>query len=158
MNGTELLVALAIAIGLAGLVVPILPGSILIAVALVIWGFQTGGTTAWVVTAIAVAILLAGQVIKYVVPGRRMKTAGVPNRSLLFGALFGVVGFFVIPIVGLFVGFPIGVYVAEHARVGREQAWPSTWAAIKAVLASMLIELLAGVTATVVWVVGVVLT
>lgn len=158
MNGTELVVALVIAVGLAGLVVPVLPGSLLIAAALVWWAYDTGGATAWLVTGLAVGALTLGQVIKYVVPGRRMKSAGVPNTSLLVGALLGVVGFFVIPVVGLFVGFPIGVYLAEYARVGREHAWPSTWAAIKAVLASMLIELLAGVLATVIWLVGVLLT
>ena len=47
---------------------------------------------------------------------------------------------------------------AEFGRVGRDAAWPSTKAAIKAVLASMAIELAAGLAATLVWVAGVVAT
>ena len=31
-------------------------------------------------------------------------------------------GFFVIPVVGLFLGFVLGVYLAELQRVGRAQA------------------------------------
>lgn len=158
MNGMELLVGIAIAIGLAGLIVPVLPGSLLIAAALVFWGFQIGSTTGWTFALVGLALVVAGQVIKYVVPGRHMKSAGVPNSTLLLGALFGVIGFFVVPVVGMFIGFPIGVYVAEFGRVGRDAAWPSTKAAIKAVLASMAIELAAGLAATLVWVAGVVAT
>ena len=40
--------------------------------------------------------------------------------------LLGVVGFFVVPVVGLFLGFVLGVYLAELRRVGAAAAWPST--------------------------------
>jgi hypothetical protein len=68
------------------------------------------------------------------------------------------VGFFVIPVIGLLVGFPVGVYLAERRRVGADAAWPSTRAALRAMGASILIELLAGLLATATWVTGVVLT
>ena len=59
----------------------------------------------------------------------------------------GVVGFFVVPVVGLFVGFVLGVYLAERRRVGGAAAWPSTKEALRAVGLSILIELAAGVLA-----------
>ena len=68
-------------------------------------------------------------------------------RTLVVGGLCAVVGFFVIPVVGALVGFPIGVYVAERVRVGADGAWPSTKAALKAVGVSILIELAAAVVA-----------
>ena len=34
---------------------------------------------------------------------------------MLVGVLLGIVGFFVIPVVGMFVGFPLGVYLSERA-------------------------------------------
>jgi hypothetical protein len=67
-----------------------------------------------------------------------------------------VVGFFVIPVVGALVGFPVGVYLAERARVGPGQAWPSTREALRAVGLSILIELGAALVATAVWIAGVV--
>jgi hypothetical protein len=79
-------------------------------------------------------------------------------RTLVVGGLFAVVGFFVIPVVGVLVGFPIGVYVAERVRVGAAGAWPSTKAALKALGVSILIELAAAVVATGVWVTGMTLT
>jgi uncharacterized protein YqgC (DUF456 family) len=158
VSGLELLVAVAIAVGIAGIIVPVLPGTILVLGAVLVWALDIGTTTAWTVFAVSTLLLVAGSVVKYLVPGRRLKTAGVPNRTLLVGALLGFVGFFVIPVVGMFIGFVLGVYVAERARVGGALAWPSTKGALRAVGASILIELAAAVLAAGVWVAGVVVT
>jgi uncharacterized protein len=66
-----------------------------------------------------------------------------------------VVGFFVIPVVGALAGFPVGVYLAERVRVGSEAARASTVAALRAVGASILIELLAALAATATWIAGI---
>lgn len=152
----NLLAGLAIVVGLAGIVVPILPGVILIFAAIAVWAFLTGGATAWTVFAISAVLLVLSGVVKYTWPGRRMKDAGVSNRALLLGAVLGVVGFFVIPVVGLFVGFVLGVYVWElqRLRVNR-QAWQATVHALKGVGLSMLIELFGALLATGVWLAGV---
>jgi hypothetical protein len=50
------------------------------------------------------------------------------------------------------------VYLAEVARVGKDQAWPSTTAAVRAVGLSILVELVAGLSAAATWFVGAVLT
>jgi hypothetical protein len=109
---------------------------------------------AWLTLAVVTTFLLVGGVVKYAVPGRGLKAAGVPNRTMLLGGLLGIVGFFVIPVIGLFVGFVLGVYLAELLRVGRELAWPSTKAALRAAGLSVLIELTAGLLAAATWVVG----
>ena len=158
MSLTEVLVAVAIAIGLVGILVPILPGSVLILAAILVWAFEVGGSTAWVVFAVAAVLLVGGGVVKFVLPGRRLKEAGIPSSTQWIGAAFGIVGFFVVPVVGLFIGFVLGVYVAERRRVGGAAAWPSTKAALRAAGLSILIELGAGLLATMVWVGGVVAT
>ena len=158
MSGVELLVALAIAVGLVGILVPILPGSILIVGALLAWAWYVGGATAWAVFAVATVILVAGAVVKYLVPNRRLKEVGVPASTQWVGAAVGIVGFFVVPVVGLFIGFVLGVYLAEYRRVGGAAAWPSTKHALRAVGLSILIELVAGLAATAVWLTGVVVT
>jgi uncharacterized protein YqgC (DUF456 family) len=154
---TELLVGLAVLVGLVGIVVPVLPGTVLILAAMLVWSIDQGDTTAWVVFAVATTLLVIGTVVKYAVPGRRLKATGVPQRSLLLGAVLGVVGFFVIPVVGLPIGFVAGVYLAEAGRVGRDEAWPSTKHALKAVGLSVLIELTAGLLAALTWFAGAVL-
>jgi len=158
VSATELIVAVAIAVGIAGIIVPVLPGTILVLAAILVWALEVGTTTGWAVFAVCTLLLVVGSVVKYLVPGRRLKTAGVPNRTLLVGALLGFIGFFVIPVIGMFIGFVLGVYVAERARVGGALAWPSTKGALRAVGASILIELAAALLAAVAWVAGVVAT
>lgn len=151
-GGGELLVGLAIAVGLIGIVVPILPGTALIFAAVLVWAIMTGGTTAWVVFGVVAALLVVSGIVKYTWPGGRMRTAGVPNRSLAVGGILGIVGFFVLPVVGLFLGFIAGTYVAEHYRLREHtRAWTSTWHACKAVGLSILVELFGALVASAVW-------
>jgi uncharacterized protein YqgC (DUF456 family) len=157
MSATEVLVAVAIAVGLVGIVVPVLPGGALVGLAILVWAADTGGVTAWAVFAVAAALLVVGGVVKYVVPGRRLKDAGIPATTQWVGALLGVVGFFVIPVVGLPIGFVLGVYLAERQRVG-SAAWESTTVSMRAVGLSILIEFGAAVLAAAAWVGGVVAT
>ena len=55
---------------------------------------------------------------KYAVPGRRLKEIGIPSSTQWTGVALGLIGFFVIPVIGLFLGFVLGVYLAERRRVG----------------------------------------
>lgn len=153
MTSTDAIVALLLLVGIFGIVVPILPGTLLIGSTLLVWAILTGGA-AWGWFAAIVVVLLVGTVVQYAVPGKRLKAAGIPTRTLLLGGVLGVVGFFVVPVVGLVIGFVLGVYLAETARVGREEAWPSTVHALKAVGLSMAIEATAAVVASSIWVVA----
>jgi uncharacterized protein YqgC (DUF456 family) len=158
MTGLEVLVALVIAVGLVGVVVPVLPGSLLVLAAVLVWAWDLGSSTAWVVFGVAAAFTALGAVVKYVVPGRRLKDDGIPGSTLLLGGVLGVVGFFVIPVVGLVIGFVLGVYLAELRRVGGAAAWPATVRALRAVGLSIVIELVASLLAAATWALGVVLT
>lgn len=158
MNVTELVVGIAILVGLFGIVVPILPGSILILGAILLWASEDGSGTAWTVFSVATVLLVTGAIVKYAVPGRSLKATGVPNRSLFTGALLGILGFFVVPVIGLFLGFVLGVYLSELKRVGPDLAWPTTRSALRAVGVSILIELAAALLAATTWLIGVFLT
>ncbi|KAA0017074.1 DUF456 domain-containing protein [Antrihabitans cavernicola] len=154
-GGAEVLVGLVIVIGLIGVVLPLLPGVLLIFGAILVWAIVESTTTGWVVLAICTALLLVSGVVKYTWPGRRMRDAGVPTRSLIVGGLVGVVGFFVIPVVGLVVGFIVGTYLSEVQRVRRnDMAWRSTVHATKAVGLSILVELLGALIASGVWLIA----
>ena len=151
------LCALIVLVGLAGIVLPILPGgAILVGAAVLLWAWAGPGTgTAWVIFAITAVILLTGTVTKFAIPGRNLKSAGIPLSTQLAGAVLGIIGFFVVPVVGLILGFVLGVYLAELRRIGHGTAWASTRLAVKAAATSILIDLLAALLATGVWVVGV---
>jgi uncharacterized protein YqgC (DUF456 family) len=158
MSLTEVLVGIAIAVGLIGILVPILPGSALILLAVLLWAVELGSGTGWLVFCVAAAFLVVGTVVKYAVPGRQLKDAGIPASTQWTGVALAVPGFFVIPVVGAFVGFVLGVYLAERRRLGPGAAGPSTWSALRAVGVSLLIELTAGILAAAAWVAGVLVT
>jgi uncharacterized protein YqgC (DUF456 family) len=148
----ELLVALACAVGILGVVVPVLPGDLLIGGAIVLWAVVEGSAVSWVVAVVAVGVLVVGHVLTVLIPGKRMTAAGVPKVVLLAGGALGIVGFFVVPVVGLPIGFVLGVYLAETVRLREhERAWATTVEAMKGTGLAVLIGLCAAVLATAVW-------
>ena len=151
-TGLDVLVAVALVVSAAGIVVPVLPGTVLALGALLVWAVATGGAVAWAALAAAALVLGVSQLLKYLLPHRSMTAAGVPSRSILIGGLAAIIGFFVIPVVGLVVGFVGGVYLAEHARLRQwEAARRSTWVAMRATGFSILIELGALLLAASIW-------
>ena len=83
----------------------------------------------------------------------------MPTSSLLAGGLLGLVGFFVIPVVGLVIGFVGGVWApngcgwAATSSPGRPPCRRS-----KAAGLSMLVEFLAGLVIAALWVAGLLLS
>jgi uncharacterized protein YqgC (DUF456 family) len=145
----------AILVGVLGVLIPILPGLILCWLGVLLWALLgDAGAGRWVVLALATVIGISGTVIKYLWPGRRLKSTGVPTSSLVAGGVLGVIGFFVVPVVGLVLGFVLGVWLAERARLGPGRAWPSTKQALAAVGLSMLVEFTAALGVAAVWVIG----
>jgi len=145
------LAALIMLIGLAGVVVPFLPGLALVWGGVLLWAVLRHDALAWTTLAVATALFAAGTIAKYLLPGRRLREAGVPGSSLLLGGALGVVGFFVVPVVGVVLGFVLGVYLAERVRAGGAAAWPATRRALAAVGWSMAIELTAGLLIIATW-------
>jgi hypothetical protein len=87
-----------------------------------------------------------------------MNREGVPGRTLLAGGLLGVVGFFVVPVIGLPLGFVLGIYAVQRLEHQHPEAWRSTKAALCAVGLSILIEMAAVLLSGAVWLGAVVLT
>jgi uncharacterized protein YqgC (DUF456 family) len=150
------LCGLAILVGVLGVIVPVLPGLLLCWLGVLGWAILSdAGWGRWVVLAIATAVALAGTAAKYAFPGARLKQAGVPNFSLFLGGVLGIVGFFVVPVVGLPLGFVLGIFLAEWMRQRQARpAWRATRHALKAVGLAMIIELAAAMIIVVTWVAG----
>lgn len=145
----------AIAAGLVGIAVPLIPGAWLVLAAVLAWALELQSGLGWAVLAIAATAIAVTQVVRFTTPERRMRAAGVPRRSLVYGGLLGIVGFFVIPVAGLVIGFVLGIYLAERRRLGsRSSARASTGAAVRAVGLSILIELAGGLIAASAWLVA----
>lgn len=152
----EVLVGLVILVGLMGIAVPLIPGAWLVLAAVLVWALEVQTATAWVVLGVAAVAIAVTQVVRFTLPERRLRGAGVPRGSVAIGGVLGVVGFFALPVVGLPIGFVLGIYLAERRRLGnRASARRSTKAAVRAVGLSVLIELAGGLLAAGAWLVAV---
>ena len=154
------LVALVMLVGLAGVLVPLLPGTALILAAGIAWAALVvdGGSTRWVVVGVMAALFLAGLVLKYALPGRRL-AGSLPRRTLLLGGAGALLGFVLLPPLGLLLGGVAGTYLAESRRLGHgPEARRSTVRVLRAVGAGVLAELAAGILMVGTWLVGLALT
>src|SRR5882672_520731 len=101
--------AITIVVGIFGTFIPFVPGLVLSWLGVLVWSiFADGGAGKWIVFVIATVLAVLGTVLKYLLPGRNMKREGVPMVTLLAGGVLAIVGFFVVPFVGLFLGFVLG--------------------------------------------------
>jgi uncharacterized protein len=148
----DLLVALAIIVGLIGIVIPILPGLILIVGAVVVWAVGQGGGTAWSVALLALVLGGVGSYVKYAIPKKQLNARGVPTRTLVVATLLALIGFFVAPVIGGPIAFVGWIYFSERMRVGPAEAWPATKASLGAVATSIGIELATGLIIATLWV------
>ncbi len=149
-------VGIVILIGLMGILVPAIPGLVLVVVAVVVWAAFEGGGGAWTVAVVALILGGGGMAVAYLIPGRRLKRSGIPTATLLLGGGLAIIGFFVIPVIGGPLGFVLGVYLAERRRLGHEAAWPATMSSVRAVALSIGIELAVGLLIAGIWLAAVI--
>lgn len=125
-----IIAAVLMVLGLAGVVIPVLPGLALICAVALAYGFLVGFGAIGITTMVILgALLVVSVVVGFVLPKRSAEASGAAGWSQ-WAALFGaVVGFFVIPIVGVPIGALVGVLLAERID---KQDWPRAWAATRA--------------------------
>ena len=147
------LVGLVMAVGVAGTVVPLVPGLGLVVAAAVGYGLAEGFGSVGVLAMVVIVVLaLAGTAAGVVLPSRAAGHTGAPPASLAVGAVGAVIGFFAVPIVGLPLGGAAGIYLAERVRSGDgATAWRSTRATLKGFGLAALAQLAAGIAMVLTW-------
>ena len=148
------LIALAMVVGILGTIVPVLPGLPIVWGAALVYGVVEGfGPVGWVCFAIITIVGVAGMAAGFVVPQRQVKEGGAPLSTTVVGVIGGIIGFFVIPIVGIVIGAVLGILVAERVRT---QDWSVAWASTKRALIGFgigaLVQMGAGVMMMLTWV------
>ncbi|GGA57689.1 membrane protein [Pseudoclavibacter endophyticus] len=129
-------------VGVLGIILPVLPGSITVLIGLLVWAIWGGSGWAWAAFAIGGVPVLIGMISGWVLAKRGLDKRKIPNWPVLVAAGAGIVGLFVIPLLGLPIGFIVGLVVAEYFRLGDwKQALDTSWVAMKSLGLGMLIEL-----------------
>ncbi len=130
-------------VGLAGTIVPVLPGILLMWAAVIGYGLVAGfdaiGIGAIVVVTVLAAISIA---LGFVLPKQAADAAGASSKSQWAAVLGAIIGFFVIPVVGALVGAVAGIALAEYGDKGD---WSAAWQSTKGVLTGMGLAALANV-------------
>lgn len=109
--------AIVMLIGLAGVVLPVLPGAILIWAAALGYGLLVGwGDSGPWLFALITLLGLAGLGAEIWVTGTGARVAGASIWSLLAGLALGVVGMVFASLPGLLAGLVVGTMAAEYWR------------------------------------------
>ncbi|MDO5670458.1 MAG: DUF456 domain-containing protein [Corynebacterium sp.] len=149
------LAGLLLIVGVAGTVIPILPGSLLTIGTLLVWAWVLGSSASWTAGIIGIVLAVIGMSASAILTGRKMRREQIPRGPVLFGVAVGVVGMFIVPVVGLFLGFAAGLLLAEWLRRrDLAAAWRSSVEAMKSMGLGMLMECACASLATFVFVVG----
>lgn len=153
------IIALVMFAGTVGIVVPVIPGLLVVWAASLVWALEQQSTAGWVVLGVTTAVWLGGMALQYLVPGKRLRSAGIATRQLALAVLAGVVGFFVVPVVGAPIFFVLAIYLLERQK-HRDPvaAKTATKHALKAIVTNIGIELATALTIMTSWLVGVWLT
>lgn len=144
-------------VGVAGLVLPVLPGLAVMWLAAVVWAIlDGGGWVRWGAVLIITVLALVGTVAATWLSGRRAGQQGAPWWVMAVALVGMVVGFFLIPLIGVIVGGVVAIWLAELIRLRHpRQAWDTTWAALEGYGAGTAVQLGCGVAVLLVWLVAV---
>ena len=107
---------LLLAVAAIGTVYPGVPGSVLAIITLMAWAWIMGSSAAWIAAVIGSVMVAAGWAAGAMLTSRKLRQQQIPKRSIAVAMVSAVVGMFLIPVVGVFVGFGAGLFVSEYAR------------------------------------------
>jgi uncharacterized protein len=146
-------------VGMLGVVVPVMPGLLLVWLAAclsLLW--QAGDATGWALVGMQTVLFALGTVATVYLPARTGRAGGLGARSAAITLLGAGLGFVLVPVIGLLLGAAVGLYLGERSRLGgHEAALASTGQVLRAYGVGVLVELLLGTVMIATWLVAVLL-
>ncbi len=112
------LAILFILIGLVGTILPILPGSLLIAFTVIGYSFFHSWQTPSVLELVVLLVILTiAGTSSWWLPALGAKSAGgAPKRAILYGTIGGIIGLFFGLFVGTIIGYALGVLLGCYQK------------------------------------------
>lgn len=103
--------------GLVGLILPIFPGLVVIWLACLGYGILEGfSTLGWVIISLVTLLMIAGSLIDNVIMTQQAHEYGAAWYSILIAMLFGIVGSFLLPVIGGLLGALLALFLVEWLR------------------------------------------
>jgi len=147
------LVGLAIAVGVVGTLLPVLPGLWLVWGACLVYGLIEGlAPVGWVAMALITILAVVGTAAALVLPQRSAAGAGIGAGRQAFAAILAVVGFFIFPVIGAIIGFVLGIAVGAYLE-NRDaaRAWSVTVQTLRGVAIGTGVQVVAALLMAMVW-------
>lgn len=114
-----LLIGVFMLVGLLGVIIPIIPGTLLIWLGAIIYalvfGIESLGWPAFVF--ISLLGLFTGTADLWL-PLLGAKTRGMSKRAMLLGGVGALIGTFILPLIGTIIGYMIGLILGEYDKRG----------------------------------------
>ncbi len=108
---------LFILVGVVGIIVPVLPGMILVWLSVLVFAwlsdFQT--VSLWVLAVVTGIALVTGTASIWL-PYLGAKKSGAAKRAIFLGFIGAIIGTFVMPLVGTIIGYGLGILVGEMLK------------------------------------------
>jgi uncharacterized protein YqgC (DUF456 family) len=113
---------IAMIVGLAGLVIPLIPGLIIIWLAALGYGIATGfDTLGWIMFAVMTVLMIAGSQLDHLLMGAQAYKKGAPLWAILIALVMYIAGSFVVPIIGGIVAAILALFIVERIRTRENQ-------------------------------------
>lgn len=113
---------LVMLVSLAGLIIPVFPGLVVIWLVALVYGLFSGfGTVGGVIFGVLTLLMIFGAVVDNVLMGAKAREKGASWVSIGLALLAGVVGTFAFPPIGGLIAAPLLLYVLELRRLGDKQ-------------------------------------
>jgi uncharacterized protein YqgC (DUF456 family) len=136
-------------VGLAGLLVPIFPGLMVMWLASLIYAIVRASNDdmhwfEWVLFALITLLMIAGSIVDNIIIARRVREKQVPWGSIILGYLAGLMAsIFFTPLIGILAA-PVALFGAEYLRLrdskvafDSTRAWLTGWGITIAVRITM---------------------
>ncbi|MCP4429099.1 MAG: DUF456 domain-containing protein [Chloroflexi bacterium] len=106
-----------IVLGLIGTVIPMIPGTLLMWVAVLIYVLVNGmASVGWFAFIIITLIALASGTADLWMPLLGAKTVGTSGRGMVYGIIGATIGTFIAPLVGTLIGYAGGILLGEYQK------------------------------------------
>lgn len=101
-------------VGVVGIIVPILPGMLLVWLTLLAYAWITEFAiiNGWVFAILTLVALVTG-LSNIWLPYLGAKKTGAAKRAIFLGFIGGIIGTFIMPLIGTVIGYAVGIIIGE---------------------------------------------
>lgn len=105
-------------VGIIGVIVPILPGMLLVWLTVLVYAWRTGfEVIGWPSLVFITIIALVAGTAQVWLPLLGAQKKGAAKRAMFLGVVGAIVGTFVLPLIGTVIGYALGIFLGEYLKV-----------------------------------------